>query len=418
MGAILRCWGVLLSLALAACSGVSRDFTQSFVDANRGLDDAATLAAYSPEMKLLAVGRESGRLELWDARRTDARIARQAHALRVQGIAFGPEDGIVITSSAFGNIDVGEIVERENGPKVWNARTGELLHAFREDDWLPGAVSATPVRGLYLLASYDELRIYDHARRALVGTSRELQPDGGITAIDWDSRSGLIAAGTNRGLIVLLRLQRQPDGGAQLEIVGSHAPHGDGPRRGIVAVKLLDGGSKLVAVQYLPERAAAPGDGVPPLYRGHQHETARRARRHPYPRRGLAGADRRGQGRGQGQGQGGAAGSAQRRGLAVPIQHQPSRRGAAAAGAGRAGAAGGAGHPRPLSGPEGRCALGGVALIGAGFNPPAPCAAAPTRAAPAPARPSAPTAGGYRGSPASAGGCPAPRRWRARRTAR
>lgn len=275
MGAILRCWGVLLSLALAACSGVNRDFTQSFVDANRGLDDAATLAAYSPEMKLLAVGRESGRLELWDARRTDARIARQAHALRVQGIAFGPEDGIVITNSAFGNIDVGDIVERENGPKVWNARTGELLHAFREDDWLPGAVSATPVRGLYLLASYDELRIYDHARRALVGTSRELQPDGGITAIDWDSRSGLIAAGTNRGLIVLLRLQRQPDGGAQLEIVGSHAPHGDGPRRGIVALKLLDGGSKLVAVQYLPERAAPPGDGVPPLYRGHQHETVR-----------------------------------------------------------------------------------------------------------------------------------------------
>lgn len=276
MGTMLRrCGLLLLSLALAACSGVNKDFTQSFVDANRGLDDDAWAAAYSPEMKLLVVGRDSGRLELWDARKTDARIARQAHALRVQGIAFGPEDGIVITNSASGNVDFGEIVERENGPKVWNARTGELLHAFREDDWLPGAVSATPVRGLYLLASYDELRIYDHARRALVGAPLELQPDGGITAIDWDKNSGLIAAGTDKGLIVLLRLHREPEGGARLEVVGTHAPHARGPRRNILAVKLLDGGSKLVTVQYSPERTEALGDDVPALYRGHQHETVR-----------------------------------------------------------------------------------------------------------------------------------------------
>ncbi|MGX5671467.1 hypothetical protein [Thermomonas fusca] len=272
---MLRCCGLLLSFALAACSGGSRDFTQSFVDANRGLDDDARVAAYSPEMKLLAVGRESGRLELWDVRRPDARIARQAHALRVQGIAFGPQDGIVISSSGFGNIDAGEIVERENGPKIWSARTGELLHAFRGADWLPGAVSATPLRGLYLLASYDELRIYDHARRMLVGTPLRLQPDGGITALDWDQASGLIAAGTDKGLIALLRLHREPQGGARLEIAGTHAPHGHGPRRGVLAVKLLDDGRKLVSVQHSPALSEAMGDNVPPLYSGHQHETVR-----------------------------------------------------------------------------------------------------------------------------------------------
>lgn len=267
--------GWLLLLALAACTGVNEKFTQSFVDANRGLDDDAWAAAYSPEMRILAVGRESGRLELWDARKTDARITQAAHELRLQGIAFGPDDGIVITNSASGNIDMGEIVQRENGPKVWDARTGKLLHAFREPDWLPGAVSASPVRGLYLLASYDVLHIYDHAKRALVGTPLALEQEGGITSIDWDQASGRIVAGTNKGVIVLLRLQRDQSGAVRLDIEGRHAPHGRGARNDILAVKLLDAGRRLVTVQYSPERAAALEGRVPALYRRSQHETVR-----------------------------------------------------------------------------------------------------------------------------------------------
>lgn len=263
-----------LLLALAACAGIDKEFTQAFVDANRRLDDDAWAAAYSPEMELLAVGRDSGRLELWDARRTDARIAVQAHALRTQGLAFGPRDGIVITHSASGNVRFDDIVELENGPKVWDARSGELLVAFREDDWQPGAVSATPVPGLYLLASYDQLHIYDHARRALVGAPLVLQGDGGITSIDWDAGSGLIAAGTDKGLVVLMKLHREAEG-ARLEVLDRHAPQGLGPRNDLLAVMLLDGGTKLVTVQYSPARTQAMADGVPALYRGLQHETVR-----------------------------------------------------------------------------------------------------------------------------------------------
>jgi hypothetical protein len=40
------------------------------------LDDRASSVVYDPKLKLLAVGRESGRLELWDTRRVDSRIAR------------------------------------------------------------------------------------------------------------------------------------------------------------------------------------------------------------------------------------------------------------------------------------------------------------------------------------------------------
>lgn len=266
---------LLLSCLLAACTpAVHEAFTQSFVDANRGLEDDAWSAAYSPELKVLAVGRESGRLELWDTRKPDTRLSLQAHELRTQDITFGAADGIVISRSNSGNLDFGDIVQLENGPKIWDARSGELLHAFREPDWLPGAASATPEPGLYLLASYATLHIYDHARRALAGEPLDLAAEGGITSIDWDKASGLIAAGTDKGVILLLRLHRD-EAGPRLEVVDRHAPYGRGSRKDILLVRLLDEGTRLVTVQHSPERAQALRDEVPPLHRGSQHETVR-----------------------------------------------------------------------------------------------------------------------------------------------
>lgn len=273
---MMRCLGMLaLLFVLTGCGpGVHKEFTQAFVDANRGLEDDAWSAAYSPEMKLLAVGRESGRLELWDARKKDARIAIAAHELRVQDITFGADDGIVITRSASGNVAFDEIVQLENGPKVWDARSGELLVAFRQDHWAPGAMSATPLPGLYLFASYDELYIYDHAKRALVGQPLRLENDGGIRAMDWDATSGTIVAGTDKGVVVLLKLHRDVTG-ARLEVLQRHAPYGVGPRNDILSVMLLDGGTRLVTVQYSPEKKQAMAEDVPPLYRGQQQETVR-----------------------------------------------------------------------------------------------------------------------------------------------
>ena len=225
-------------------------------------------------MKLLAVGRESGRLELWDARRKDARIALAAHELRVQDITFGVEDGIVISRSASGNVAFDEIVQLENGPKVWDARSGELLAAFRQDHWSPGAMSATPLLGLYLFASNDELYIYDHAKRALVGQALRLEGAGGIRALDWDAASGNIVAGTSNGVIALLKLRNDATG-ARLEVLHRHAPHGVGPRNDILSVMLLDAGTRLVTVQYAPARTQAMAEEVPALYHGQQHETVR-----------------------------------------------------------------------------------------------------------------------------------------------
>ncbi len=261
-------------LLAAYAADIRPEFTQSFVDANRGLDDDAWSAAYSPQMGLLAVGRESGRLELWDARRKDARIALQAHELRTQDITFGPADGIVISRSSSGNVEAGDIVQHENGPKVWDAHSGELLHAFREGHWKPGATSATPLRGLYLLASGDELYLYHHARRALAGAPLRLPGDGGVACLDWDEASGLIVAGTDKGVVLRLRLLRDA-AIPRLEIMDRQAPSGRGPRNDMLAVMLLDKGTRLVTVQRSPARAKVLQHDVPPLYRGLQHETVR-----------------------------------------------------------------------------------------------------------------------------------------------
>ena len=71
-----------------------------------------------------------------------------------------------------------------------------------------------------------------------------------------------------------MKLHREAEG-ARLEVLDRHAPQGLGPRNDLLAVMLLDGGTKLVTVQYSPARAQAMADGIPALYRGLQHETVR-----------------------------------------------------------------------------------------------------------------------------------------------
>ncbi len=227
-------------------AGIDPGFTQNFVDLNRRMDDGATAVAYDPQLRILAVGRDSGRLELWDAGRTDSRIAVDAHTVRIEHIAFGAEDGIVLTSS-IGATVMG--LDPNGMPKVWDARSGELLLAL-PGEWTGGPLAAAPVPGFYLIASYDELRIYDHARRAVVGSARKVQ--GGITALDADEVSGLVAVGTSSGQLLLLKLDVA---GAvpRLELVSQTSTYSLEPRTDVLAVLLLDEGRRLVTVNWLPE---------------------------------------------------------------------------------------------------------------------------------------------------------------------
>lgn len=255
----MRTWGIWALVVAALCalaalswwwagesqSRVDPGFTQAFVDLNRRMDDHATAVAYDPGSKTLAVGRDSGALELWDARRTEARIAVKAHSVRIEHIAFGPEDGIVLTSSVGSNM-MG--LDPEAVPKVWDARSGELLLAL-PGEWIGGPMVAAPVPGFYLLSSSDELRVYDHAKRAVAGEA--LKVHGGVTALGADEASGLVAVGTSSGELLLLKLDVA---GAvpRLEVVSRTSTYDLEIRTDVLAVMLLDEGRRLVTVNWLP----------------------------------------------------------------------------------------------------------------------------------------------------------------------
>ena len=241
-------------LLLSSCTpwwqDIHPDFTQTFVDVNRRGDDDAATVVYDPVLRILAVGRESGRLELWDATKANSRIMRQAHSVRAEYIAFGREDGIVLTNSVFDN----SALDRENkGTRIWNARTGELLHALK-GMWAPGPIAASPVRSLFVIADSDELLLYDHTRRSVVGSRLKMEHGGQVTALASDGTSGLIAVGTSNGELLLMTLNTSGEA-PRLETLRQTALAPKEARADIHALLLLDNGKRLIS-------AAAAQNGV------------------------------------------------------------------------------------------------------------------------------------------------------------
>jgi WD40 repeat protein len=246
--ATLSC--VLLSSCNPWSKRIHPDFAQTFVDVNRRGDDDAATVVFDPVLRMLAVGRESGRLELWDTTKTGSRIVRQAHSVRTGHIAFGREDGIILTSSVF---DGSALDPDTKGIRIWDARTGEEVHALK-GMWAPGPIAASPVRGLYLIADSGDLLLYDHTRRSFVGNSLTMEQHAQVTAIASDQVSGLIAIGTSNGDLLLMTLNTSGET-PRLHMLRRTAPSPASARLDIHALVLLDDGKRLIS-------AAATENGV------------------------------------------------------------------------------------------------------------------------------------------------------------
>lgn len=253
---LLLCASLLQSGCSVDATGAEPklDFASNFIDLNRRIDEDATAVAYDPQLKLLAVGRDGGKLELWDTRKTDTRIARQAHTVRIDHIAIGADDGIVLTSSAGTTV---MNLDPEGMPKVWDARSGKLLAAL-PGEWYGGPLAASPVKGFYLIGNADELRLYDHHKRVV--TADVLKFKGEVSALAADKRSGLMAVGTSRGELALLTLDRSGPS-PRLRVVSQTSTIQDEVRTDVLAVYLREGGQTLVSVGWLPKdkrQAVAP----------------------------------------------------------------------------------------------------------------------------------------------------------------
>jgi WD40 repeat protein len=114
--------------------------------------------------------------------------------------------------------------------------------------WAPGPIAASPVRGIYLIADSDELLLYDHAKRAVVGSRLKMDKDGQVTAIASDAVSGLIAVGTSHGELLLMKLNTSGNT-PQLDILRRTAPYTEPGNTDVYALVLLDDGKRLVSVE-------------------------------------------------------------------------------------------------------------------------------------------------------------------------
>src|SRR3546814_13226854 len=105
---------------------------------------------------------------------------------------------------------------------------------------------ASPVPGFYLGSSDDELRVYYHAKRAVVGEA--LKVEGGVTALGTDEASSLIAVGTSSGELLLLKLDI---GGSvpRLDVLSRTSNYDLESRTDVLAVMLRDEGRQLVTVK-------------------------------------------------------------------------------------------------------------------------------------------------------------------------
>lgn len=226
---------------------VNTAFVQSFQDLNRSGDDDVAGVAFDSKLHMLVVGRESGRVEFWNTYSPGTRFVHEAHMARAEFIAFGQEDGIVLTGSPFDN----DKLQPGSGPHIWDAVTGELLVVL-SGFWAPGPMVASPIKGLYVIADSDSLRLYYHRQRKLVGDTYTLESDAQVTAIASDEKSGLIAVGSSSGELQLLRLNIEADQ-PYFKRVRQIAPYGKEMRLDVLTLKSLQEGKRLVSVGWLPE---------------------------------------------------------------------------------------------------------------------------------------------------------------------
>ena len=116
----------------------------------------------------------------------------------------------------------------------------------------PGPKTASPVKGLYLISDTSTLLLYDHTQRSFVGKPLKMDLEAQVTSVTADAVSGLIAAGTSRGDLLLLRLDMSGSA-PRLHILKQVSPHGRQVRSDILTLLLLDNGQRLVSVGWVPE---------------------------------------------------------------------------------------------------------------------------------------------------------------------
>jgi WD40 repeat protein len=213
-------------------SRIHPEFIQNFNNlvANSGSSDAISALTFDPQNEFLLVGRESGKVDIWDTRLANARREIKAHKQRASNLRFSSDGQVFFTSSYF-----------ETVTNVWDTASGELLHTIAS---ARGPVVETSQSNFFVIAGGSELRIFDLKNKDLL-PEKYSSASGVATAITYDLLTDHLAIGTASGGLEIWKFNSN-QGHPALEKVAAARPYEMGNQ--VVGVKFFNKGNSLYSI--------------------------------------------------------------------------------------------------------------------------------------------------------------------------
>lgn len=177
-------------LILLGCTqGIHKDFVSNLIEDSKNNDGSfksrVVALKYDDRSKYLVIGYESGDVDIWDARVPKSKRRIKAHEHRANRIASSSDGNYFFSNSYF-----------EKSTKIWDAKTGKLLHSLPDTS---GPVCATSEANIYLVGQSSQIRIYDF--KAEILRPEKYEANGVIMVMAMDSISQRIAVGTASGTV-------------------------------------------------------------------------------------------------------------------------------------------------------------------------------------------------------------------------
>lgn len=221
---------IAITLLLSGCaSTVHKDFAANLVKDSRNNDGSfksmVVSLAYDDRQKYLAVGHESGRIDIWDAKKPASKREIKAHDHRANWLSFNSDGNSVFSNSYF-----------ENLTNIWNAKTGDLLYSIPDTR---GPVCVTSDEDIVLVGQGARFAVFDLGRRLLLPDKYETS--GVILVMTKHVASKQVAIGTALGSIEIWQYLGQ-DGRPSLRRLRSAKPY--------------DTGNWVVGLQFSPDGTA------------------------------------------------------------------------------------------------------------------------------------------------------------------
>ena len=162
--------------------------------------------------KRLLVGMESGRVDIWDATRREARISLQAHQYRANQLLFSRDGSSFFSNSYF-----------EDVTHLWDSDSGALLASIPD---ARGPVAPGPREDLYLIAGHNgSLMLYDLEQLQLL--PERYQSLDSVTALASSAQGDLVAVGNASGVLQLWQVTER-DGHLHLALLRQSKPYETG----------------------------------------------------------------------------------------------------------------------------------------------------------------------------------------------